>query len=38
MMVLLTEKEVNVGEAIQESLLSSLKGIDRQFNRYSEAG
>jgi hypothetical protein len=33
-MVLLTEKEVNVGEAIQESLLSSLKGTDRQFNRF----
>ncbi len=32
-LVLLTEKEVNVGEAIQESLLSSLKGTDRQFNR-----
>ncbi len=28
-----TEKEVSVGEAIQESLLSSFKGTDRQFNR-----
>jgi hypothetical protein len=29
-----TEKEVSVGEAIQESLLSSFKGTDRQFNRF----
>ncbi len=35
---MLTEKEVNVGEAIQESLLSSLKGTDRQFNRYLKLG
>ena len=32
-MVVITEKEISVGEAIQESLLSSLKGTDRQFNR-----
>ena len=32
-MVVITEKEISVGEAIQESLLSSFKGTDRQFNR-----